>query len=391
MAASLPAAGGGPGEADDADRRLMRRALELAARGVGRVSPSPLVGCVITDAEGRLAGEGFYLYDNIKHAETLALEQAGERARGGTAYVSLEPHAHHGRTPPCTEALIRAGVRRVVAPVEDPNPQVSGEGFARLRAAGLEVSTGLLAREAARLNEKYIHAIRAGRPFVHLKLACSLDGRIATRTGDARWITGEESRARVHELRHEYDAILVGSGTATADDPLLTDRSGKERRRPLVRVVLGKRLRLAPASRLARTARETPLLVFTSIRATDGSAASLEEQGAEVVRLPEGGNDLSEVLRELAKRSLQSVLIEGGAQIAGAFLDAGLVDKVSFFIAPVIIGGHGARPAIEGVGAERMADALRLEGVEITRRGPDVEVTGYPPRPEAHAEAFVNG
>src|SRR6266498_3646400 len=200
----------------------MSRALGLAAKGIAQVSPGPLVGCVIVDAQGEVAGEGFYVYEKLKHAETYALEQAGARAKGGTAYVSLEPHAHHGRTPPCTDALIQSGVGRVVAPIEDPNPKVSGKGFEHLRAASVDVSVGLLAREAAKLNEKYLHFMRTGRPFVHLKLAESLDGKIATRTGDSRWITGAEARERVHDLRHEYDAVLVGAGTALADDPLLT-------------------------------------------------------------------------------------------------------------------------------------------------------------------------
>ncbi len=254
----------------ESDARFMRRALELAARGAGQVSPGPLVGCVVADAAGETVGEGFYVYERVKHAETLALEQAGARARGATAYVSLEPHAHTGRTPPCTTALINAGVSRVVASVEDPNPLVSGKGFAHLREAGVEVVTGVLAQEGARLNEKYIRATRAGRPFVHLKLACSLDGRIATRTGDARWITGAESRARVHLLRREYDAILVGAGTALKDDPLLTDRSGLARRRPLARVVLDERLQLPPDSQLARTAHEAPVVVVTSPRRVRG-------------------------------------------------------------------------------------------------------------------------
>ncbi|HZH91478.1 MAG TPA: bifunctional diaminohydroxyphosphoribosylaminopyrimidine deaminase/5-amino-6-(5-phosphoribosylamino)uracil reductase RibD [Pyrinomonadaceae bacterium] len=361
------------------DERLMRRALELAARGAGQVSPSPLVGCVIARDDGETIGEGFYLYEGIKHAETLALEGAGERARGATAYVSLEPHAHQGRTPPCTVALIRAGVRRVVAPIEDPNPLVSGRGFAHLSAAGLEVEVGLLAPEAARLNEKYIHAMRHARPFVHLKLACSLDGRIATRTGDARWITNEQSRARVHLLRHEYDAILVGAGTAAADDPLLTDRSGLARHRPLTRIVLDDELRLSPDSRLAQTARETPLVIFTSATAAEPAAAvALESRGAEIVREPRGSRDLRAVLEELHRRSLQSVLVEGGARVAGMFLDAGLVDKVSFFVAPIIIGGSDAKPAVTGAGAARIGDAARLRDVEIRQHGSDVEITGYP-------------
>ncbi|HEY0385566.1 MAG TPA: bifunctional diaminohydroxyphosphoribosylaminopyrimidine deaminase/5-amino-6-(5-phosphoribosylamino)uracil reductase RibD, partial [Pyrinomonadaceae bacterium] len=323
-------------------------------------------------------GEGYYLYDRVAHAETQALEEAGTRARGATAYVTLEPHAHQSRTPPCTEALIEAGIKRVVAAQADPNPLVNGRGFAQLRAAGIKVEVGLCEREAARLNEKYLHFTRAERPFVHLKLACSLDGRIATRTGDSRWITGAQSRARVHELRHEYDAILIGAGTALADDPLLTDRSGRERRRPLVRVVLDEALRLPHTSQLARTAREAPVILFASERADAASTAALIAQGVEIVKDESGGRDLRAVLRELAGRSLQSILVEGGASIAGAFLDQRLVDKASFFVAPIIIGGHSAPAAIGGTGAEKIADATNLQDVEITQHGRDLEITGYP-------------
>jgi diaminohydroxyphosphoribosylaminopyrimidine deaminase/5-amino-6-(5-phosphoribosylamino)uracil reductase len=355
----------------------MRRALELAARGRGQVSPGPLVGCVIADAAGAVVGEGFYLFERVKHAETLALEEAGERAQGATAYVSLEPHAHTGRTPPCTDALIEAGIRRVIAPVEDPNPLVSGRGFARLRAAGIEVSTGLLAREAAQLNEKYIHSLRHARPFVHLKLAVSLDGRIATRTGDSRWITGAESRARVHELRREYDAILVGAGTLAADDPRLTDRSNLPRRLPLLRVLLDEHLSLTPQANLAQTARETQLVVFTSTRADARRVAALKECGVEIVQHEDGSRDPAQVLAELQRRSIQSVLVEGGASVAASFLEAGLVDKTSFFIAPIIVGGCDARPAVAGTGADTIAAAARLRDVEITQHGHDVEITGY--------------
>jgi diaminohydroxyphosphoribosylaminopyrimidine deaminase/5-amino-6-(5-phosphoribosylamino)uracil reductase len=355
---------------------MMARALELAARGRGLVSPGPLVGCVVADAAGRVVGEGFYVYEGVKHAETLALEQAGERARGATAYVSLEPHAHTGRTPPCTEALIRAGVRRVVAPVEDPNPLVSGRGFERLRAAGLEVSVGLLAEEAERLNEKYTHALRTGRPFVHLKLACSLDGRIATRTGDARWITGEEARERVHLMRHEYDAVLVGSGTADKDDPLLTDRSGLPRRLPLVRVVLDQRLRLSPDSKLASTTGEAPVIVFTSEASDPRAASALEARGVEVVRDAEAAREPRAVLEHLGRRGVQGLLVEGGSNVAGAFLSAGLVNKASFFVAPIILGGD-ALGAVGGAGALTVDEALRLRDVCITPHGRDVEITGY--------------
>lgn len=354
---------------------MMTRALELATRGVGQVSPGPLVGTVIVNVQGDVVGEGFYLYDQIKHAETHALEQAGEAARGGTAYVSLEPHAHQGRTAPCTDALVKAGIKRVVAPVEDPNPIVSGRGFAHLRDAGIEVCRGLMATEASQLNEAYFHFMHTGRPFVHLKMAVSLDGKIATRTGDSRWITGEGARARVHELRHESDAIMVGGGTVRADDPLLTDRSGKQRRRPMVRVIMDQCLHLSPESQLARTTRDAPVLVFTKADSKAPAIAALESSGVEIVNR---NQDLPDVLEELGKRSIQSVLLEGGATLAGLMLDRGLVNKVTFFLAPMIIGGQDAPSAIGGKGAEKIAEALRLERVEIRQHGCDIEISGYP-------------
>ena len=361
------------------DRTLMGRALELAAKGIGLVSPGPLVGCVIASPDGEVFGEGCYVYEQLKHAETYALDQAGARAKGATAYVSLEPHAHHGRTPPCTDALIKAGIARVIAPIEDPNPKVSGNGFAHLRTAGLDVSVGLLSREAEQLNEKYLHFIQTGRPFVHLKLASSLDGKIATRTGDSRWITGAESRARVHELRHEYDAILIGAGTARVDDPLLTDRSQKKRRKALVRVVLDEKLTISPDSKLVQTAVESPLLIFAGDSVPSSQIDSLAS-AVEVVRDAANGRDLAIVLAELGGREIQSVLVEGGANVAGKFLDAGLVDKVSFFIAPRIIGGNDAPTAVGGQGARKLAEGIELQDVEVTQRGQDVEFTGYPRR-----------
>ncbi|HEY8412466.1 MAG TPA: bifunctional diaminohydroxyphosphoribosylaminopyrimidine deaminase/5-amino-6-(5-phosphoribosylamino)uracil reductase RibD, partial [Pyrinomonadaceae bacterium] len=362
----------------DTDRRMMARALELAQQGVGLVSPGPLVGCVIVSASGEIVGEGFYVFEELNHAETIALTQAGERARGATAYVSLEPHAHHGRTPPCTDALIGAGIKRVVAPIEDLNPKVSGQGFAHLRAAGLQVETGLLAEEANQINEAYLHYMRTGRPFVHLKLAVSLDGKIATRTGDSRWITGPEARRRVHELRHAYDAILVGAGTIAKDDPLLTDRSGLPRRRPLVRVVLNDKVRLSPASKLATTTSEAPVVLFGRMSGRDvtDSRGDLTDKRVEIVS--SDPSDLWSVLGELGRRSIQSVLVEGGPTVAGAFIDAGLVNKATFFIAPKIIGGSTAPGAVGGSGVERMSDALELERIEVTQRGRDLEVTGYP-------------
>ncbi len=357
---------------------MMTRALALAEQGIGRVSPGPLVGCVITTPEGEIIGEGFYVYKDVKHAETLALEQAGARAKGATVYVSLEPHAHFGKTPPCTDALIAAGIRRVVTPIEDANPQVCGRGFEHLRSAGIEARVGLMAREAKKLNEKYLHFMHTGRPFVHLKLATSLDGKIAARTGDSRWITSEYARARAHDLRHEYDAILVGAGTAVSDNPLLTDRSGRPRRNPLVRIVLDDALQISADSQLATSANEAPVVVFTSANPQVAKMAALETRGVEVITDEANGRDLLSVLNQLGSRSLQSVLVEGGAGIAGKLLDAGLINKVTFFIAPLLIGGREAPNAIGGEGVEKIADALELVDVEVVQRGRDIEVTGYP-------------
>ncbi|MEJ7862433.1 MAG: bifunctional diaminohydroxyphosphoribosylaminopyrimidine deaminase/5-amino-6-(5-phosphoribosylamino)uracil reductase RibD [Pyrinomonadaceae bacterium] len=356
---------------------MTRRALELASFGAGQVSPSPLVGCVIVNKTGEIVGEGSYIYDNIVHAEVLALQQSNGQAKGGTAYVSLEPHAHHGRTKPCTEALIEAEIKRVVSPIEDPNPLVSGKGFEVLRENGIEVITGILKEEAARQNEKFIYWHKTGRPFVHLKMAISLDGHIATRTGDSRGITGEKSLEKVHALRHEYDAILIGANTAVVDNPSLTDRSRKTRRRKLVRVVLDNSLRISPNSKLVLTARETPTIVFTDSVDVE-KIKLLNDEGVEIVQIAEGGRNLFGVLQKLGKRDLQSVLVEGGTEIAGAFFDAKLIDKVSFFIAPVIIGGRDAPTAIGGQGARQLSSAMRLSRVEIVKHDEDLEICGYP-------------
>jgi diaminohydroxyphosphoribosylaminopyrimidine deaminase/5-amino-6-(5-phosphoribosylamino)uracil reductase len=353
----------------------MARALEIASLGVGLVSPSPLVGCVIADQSGSIAGEGFYVFDDIKHAETLALAQAGEAARGGTAYVTLEPHAHHGRTPPCTDALIAAGISKVVASIVDLNPKVSGKGFEHLRAAGVEVSVGLMADEATALNEAYLHHMRTRLPFIHLKMAVTLDGKIATRTGDSRWVAGPESRARAHELRHRYDAILVGAGTVVIDDPLLTDRSEGHRRRPLVRVVLDDRLEIPLESQL-KTAADAPIIIFAGSIADAAKVDLLRHQGIEVVTTDT--RDLRSVLKQLEEHSIQSVLVEGGATIAGEFVNTKLVNKVTFFVAPKIVGGRDALSAVGGEGAAMMAEALELEYLEVNARGRDIEMTGYP-------------
>ncbi|HEX4946950.1 MAG TPA: bifunctional diaminohydroxyphosphoribosylaminopyrimidine deaminase/5-amino-6-(5-phosphoribosylamino)uracil reductase RibD [Blastocatellia bacterium] len=380
------------------DLEYIQQTLQLAAQGAGQVSPNPLVGSVVVK-DGQIIGHGYHRYAELKHAEVWALEEAGANAQGATIYINLEPCAHNGngkRTPPCVEAIINAGIRRVVASMVDPNPKVNGRGFELLRAAGIAVSTGLMEREARQLNEKYTKVVTTGMPFVHLKTACSLDGRIATKTGESKWITGEQARAAGQALRHEYDAILVGINTALSDDPMLTDRSGLPRHRPLVRVVLDAGLRLPPKSQLVQTAREYPLLVFTSnqeildsmgfpIYAEWGNTleerkAALEDCGAKVLQVPVDGAqlDLPQVMRELAKLSLTSVLVEGGAAVAASVIEQRLMDKITFFFAPKIIGGHDAKSAIEGEGVERLQEALELRDLKLIPRGNDLEVTGYP-------------
>jgi diaminohydroxyphosphoribosylaminopyrimidine deaminase/5-amino-6-(5-phosphoribosylamino)uracil reductase len=343
------------------------------------VSPNPLVGCVIVSKEGEVVGEGTYTSDGVTHAEIIALEEAGSSANGGTAYVSLEPHAHQGRTPACTEALINAGIKRVVSPIEDPNPLVSGKGFERLRSAGVDVDAGrLLADEAAKLNEKFTVWHRKKRPFVHLKLAMSLDGRISLKKSVSTVLTDKIALARVHELRHEHDAILVGANTAFVDNPSLTDRSGKPRRRPLARVVLDNRLRLPVDSALVRTAGEAPTIVFSN--ATDEEKVEkLFLKGVQVPRVD--ARDLNAVLGELYDRDIQSILVEGGTEVAGAFVDARLVDKVTFILAPIILGGPEAPTAIGGNGALSLESAMKMAEITVSQLGPDVEITGYPREP----------
>ncbi len=361
----------------DFDLLMTRHALYLAALGAGLVSPNPLVGCVIVSASGETVGEGTYIYDKIIHAEAIGLNQAGKQAKGGTAYVSLEPHSHHGKTPPCTDALINAGIRRIVCPIEDPNPFVSGKGFTQLRANGIEVITGILREEAERQNEKFICWHRKKRPFVHLKLAMSLDGRISLNNSVSTALSNEHALKRVHDLRHEHDAILVGANTAFVDNPSLTDRSGKPRRRPLVRIVLDNRLRIPLESPLVATANEIPTIVFTNCGDNE-KIARLSGRNVEVIEIENGGRNLERVLAELAVRQIQSVLVEGGTEIAGAFCDAKLVDKVTLMIAPIIIGGRDAPLAIGGKGAADLDDALRLRNVELANHGGDIEITGYP-------------
>jgi diaminohydroxyphosphoribosylaminopyrimidine deaminase/5-amino-6-(5-phosphoribosylamino)uracil reductase len=350
-----------------ADRRHMAAALALAERGLGNVWPNPAVGCVLV-RDGRVVGRGWTQPGGRPHAESEAIRLASEAARGATAYVTLEPCAHHGRTPPCVDAMVAAGIARTVIAAVDPDPRVNGRGIARLRAAGMTVEVGCLEQQAHRLNEGFFARCRRGRPLVALKLATSADGKIATSSGDSQWITGPEARAEGHRLRLRHDAILVGSGTALADDPELTCRlPGLESRSP-VRVILDRRLRLRLESRLVQGAGVVPVWLFTA-RARAPEAASLAACGVRLFELPDGGG-LPEVLAALAGQGITRVLVEGGAVVATAFLREHLVDRLHLFEAPLLIGTDG-RPAVLELAARRLAQVPRWRRVEDRMLGPD--------------------
>ena len=346
----------------DLDARMMRRALTLAVRGLGETSPNPAVGCVVTRG-GRVVGEGWHRRAGSPHAEVEALRRAGARARGATLYVTLEPCAHEGRTPPCAPLVRDAGVGRVVVARRDPNPLVSGRGLALLRRAGIVVEAGLLADESARLNERFLAWARLGRPFILLKAAVTLDGRIATAAGRSRWITSPGQRRQARWLRRLHDAVLVGIGTALADDPLLLP--SPRLRRPFTRVVLDSTLRLPPGGRLARSATpRTPVLVLCC--APDPSRRrALESAGVEVLEVAgEGGRvPVAAAVEALRARGATSLMVEGGGEVLGSFLAARLVDQVALFRAPLLLGGRGSRPAFGGPDPLEVGDALRLAPV----------------------------
>lgn len=353
-----------------AELAALRRALQLAVRGRYRTPPNPMVGAVLL-RDDTIVGEGWHRQVGGPHAEVEALRRAGEAARGATLCVTLEPCSHHGRTPPCADAVVAAGVRRVVACHRDPDPRVAGAGFARLQAAGVEVTAGHLLREAVQLGWKYLTPKVLGRPAVTLKWAMSLDGRIATRSGDSRWITGERARRWSLGLRETHDAILVGSGTVLADDPLLTRRLGRADG-PITRVVLDRRLRSTPALRLLRES--GPVLLYTEA-AAGPATAELRASGAEVVWL--ATVDAAGVLADLHRRGIGSVLVEGGGEVLAAFVAAGLFDRVEVAVAPLLIGGREAPSPLGGRGPERLADALRLEPPTLARRGDDLILSAY--------------
>jgi diaminohydroxyphosphoribosylaminopyrimidine deaminase/5-amino-6-(5-phosphoribosylamino)uracil reductase len=357
------------------DLPWMQRALALAEQGRGHVEPNPLVGAVVV-REGHTVGEGWHQRYGEAHAEVHALNAAGEAARGATLYVTLEPCCHHGKTPPCTDAVLRAGVRRVVAAMSDPFPQVSGKGTARLREAGVEVEVGLCEAEARRLNAPYLKLLATGRPYVHAKWAMSLDGKIATHTGDSRWISDEASRRRVHTLRGRMDAIIVGRGTVEKDDPLLTARPPGTR--TPARVVLSRKGSLRPTSQLVQTASEAPVLVAASGPPEAAQVRELTSYGCEVLCLPES-DELAMILAlldELGRRRMTNVLVEGGAAVLGSFRDAGAIDEVHVFLAPLLVGGTGPTP-MAGRGVERIAEAWPVAEWHVEMIERDVLLHGW--------------
>jgi diaminohydroxyphosphoribosylaminopyrimidine deaminase/5-amino-6-(5-phosphoribosylamino)uracil reductase len=374
------------------DEEFLRQALDLARCGIGLTAPNPNVGAVIVAEGGEVVGTGTHTYEGVKHAEILALEQAGERARGATLYINLEPCSHEGRTGPCADALIAAGIRRVVAGVDDPNPLVSGQGFARLRAAGVSVASGFLAEECQHLNEAFANYIRRHVPLVTLKTAMTLDGKIAPPPGESEnptalgaasvsggWITSEVARAHVQELRHQSDAIMVGVGTIIADDPLLTDRSGLPRRRPLLRVIVDSRLRLPLESRLVQSGHDDVLVVCSF--AEEKRKQMLREHGIRVEQLPaatpDGRPNMGKLLELLGQLEITSLLIEGGAMINWAALHSGIVDKVFLYYAPKILAGSGAIPFATASGFRSMSEAAYVKSIRLHRFGEDFAVEGY--------------
>jgi diaminohydroxyphosphoribosylaminopyrimidine deaminase / 5-amino-6-(5-phosphoribosylamino)uracil reductase len=358
--------------ASAADLVHMRAALALARRGLGNVWPNPSVGCVLVDA-GRVVGRGWTRPGGRPHAETEALRRAGRRARGAAAYVSLEPCSHRGQTPPCADALIAAGIGRVVAAIEDPDPRVAGRGIARLRAAGIAVEVGVGAAEAAEINAGFFSRVQRGRPLVTLKLATSLDGRIAMPSGESRWISGPPARAQAHLLRARHDAVMVGIGTVLADDPQLTCRLGGLAVRSPVRVVVDPQLRIPPAARIVAEARAVPTWLLTSPSAEPARREALSQSGAELIDVDAGadGLDLAAALAALGARGITRLLVEGGARLAAALLKVRLVDRLAWFHAPLLIGGDGV-PAVAGLGIAALGDAPRFDRVSTDPIGADL-------------------
>ena len=362
-----------------ADRKFMKRAIALGRMGLGLASPNPSVGCVIM-RRGKVVGQGWHEYLKMDHAEVRALSAAGADSRGATAYVTLEPCSHQGRTPPCADRLVQAGVRRVVVGRIDPNPLVSGKGITILKAGGLSVDCGLMQEECSELIEPFARHITSGIPLVMSKAGMSLDGRIGTYQGESRWITSPEGRDFSQALRLQADAILVGVGTIIADNPELTYRGKQEKARPLLRVVLDSKLRAPVNARIFSTPFQAPVLVFCAEHAAPVRRKRLETRGVEVVTAPQNrsGLDLQFILHELGRRNVLSVLVEGGSEVHWSFLEARLVDKFYSIIAPLFIGGHRAVASVGGKGYRLISEAPRFKIRKKYNAGPDLILESYP-------------
>lgn len=363
---------------------LMAEALQLAGRAEGKTSPNPLVGAIVLDSDGKVAGRGWHRKAGEPHAETLALGEAGDRARGGGLIVTLEPCSHQGRTPPCAPLVAEAGVSLVIAAVPDPNPQVSGNGFAHLRAHGVIVEIGVLAEEAARQNEPHFHWWKRSRPLVVLKAAASLDGKIATRSGQSRWITGEAARNAGHRWRNKADAVLVGVETVLADDPLLTARPDGALGKPLVRVVLDSALRTPPNARVLTSGQGNSTIVAAADAAPPAREKALRESGAEIIRMeadPQGRVSLAPLLRTLGERGVRHILVEGGGRVHGSFIREDLADRLLYFVAPLVMGDARAPGAISGLDEPTLQSLPRLSNVTHEVIGDDVLIQGYFKKP----------
>ncbi|MBS4024615.1 MAG: bifunctional diaminohydroxyphosphoribosylaminopyrimidine deaminase/5-amino-6-(5-phosphoribosylamino)uracil reductase RibD [Clostridia bacterium] len=359
---------------------LMKRAFYLAKQGLGYTSPNPMVGAVITDGAGNIAGEGYHRKAGTPHAEVHAINAAGDRARGGILYVNLEPCSHYGRTPPCTKAIIEAGIKTVVISMVDPNPLVAGRGVNQLQNQGINVITGVLEKEARELNKAFIKYITIKRPYVTLKVAMTLDGKIATVFGDSKWITGELSRELVHQLRHQVDAIMVGINTVLVDNPRLTTRVKEGQGKDPIRVVIDSKLRLPLDCHLVTQESMAKTIVFTGSNRDSFKMKELVHRGVIVIETPEciNGIDLGWVMDWLGKREISHVLLEGGSQINFSALKADLVDEFWWFIAPKLIGGKTAPTPIGGAGVELMANAYEMDQFLFERIGQDILIKGYP-------------
>jgi len=360
------------------DSAYMAMALKLAKRGEGFTSPNPMVGAVVVK-NNRVVGKGYHKAVGLAHAEVNAIDDAGTEARGATLYVTLEPCNHTGRTPPCTEKILEAGIRRVVVAMADPNPNVTGGGNAYLASRGIDVTCGVLENKALRLNESFVKHVRTGLPFVTLKCAATLDGRLATRTGDSKWITGPRSRQFVHRVRHQVDAIMVGSGTVLADDPSLTTRLKKKRGRNPRRVILDTGLRLPETAKVLRPTPDSDIILVAGPEASVEKKARLTGLGATILEVPLIGGriDLADLMKRLGKMGILSLLVEGGGSVLASALRDGIADKILFFYAPKILGGDDGVPICRGPGAALISDAVALEHIRVRRFDDDIMIEGY--------------